>query len=678
MRHRSILGLLVVGGLLTGVSVGSAYPRGGDTELLSARRIEKGDCNTRIDGVPATQTSFETGVIDAAISNNGRYVAFDSRYCDLVENDDNAAADVFLYDRKTREIEMLSRTPIGTAPTYDPVSNQRGSFAPTFSANGRYVAFISSALDLVPGAVTPGFNVYLRDLKTDTTELITRILNLPVNVSVANFYYPSLSADGRLVAFSGSALLLGLSDSTSSQDVMVHDRSTGETKVVSVNSRGEQSKTGFPPSDSTCPSITPDGTQVVFSSGAMDLVDDDTTVWGDVFVHDMRTGKTERVSLATGGRQAEQGSLGTNGCGGGSFSSNEAMTGDGRTVAFNSGLRDYVPSDANDVIPANSGQDVFIHDRETQRTDRVSVSSYGEEHPMIGGNNGAISLDGRYVIFQGPDDLQNPTNPRLAVTPYDGWAVYLYDRRTFALERLDPPPNEQRCKDAGVPADITPNGRWMPFTTCYALTPEDNRTSSDPDPDDIDLYVRDRGLPVLGGLARSASTAPRVSGVPGLDTDGFASVVDLRDSSSPADYAGANIIGVDLAHRPSLGDLFFRVELDRMPTVLGGALSVVGNPLLVYGISFTYNERDYEMRIGKVGSAPKFGLFECEGDVCSELTTLRGGYGTIGVSVAASLPLEAIAFEGSGTIENVKAFSALGSYDLGPQLILDTTKVGDQ
>lgn len=677
MKNQLITGLLVGALTLGGAASGNTYPRAGTTELLTAPRLEPRDCALDLDEVAAVPAVEGTGVHDAEISDNGRYIVFESRYCDLVEGDNNDAADIFMYDRKANQIEMLSTTPFGTAPAHDPLNSRRGSFTPTFSANGRFVAFASSALDLVPGAVTAGFSIYVRDLKTDTTELITRILNLPANASATDYFHPSLSADGRLVAFSGSALFLGLVDTTPSGDVMVHDRDTEKTWIVSVNSRGEQSKSLLVQADSTCPEITPDGTQVVFDSGAMDLVDDDTTVWRDVFVHDLQKKTTERVSLASGNQQADEGSLGTTGCHGGSKYSNDPVSGDGRTVVFTSGLRDFIPNDSNDQLPAMSGGDVFVHDRHTTRTDRVSINSFGEQHPLGGGGSASVSRDGRYVIFQGPADLENP--PFVSdVTKRTGLAVFLYDRRTFSLERLDTPEGSQDCVPSSSPGDVSPTGRYVPFVSCSALSPEDVRRGNPKPEDDIDLYIRDRGMPLHSdAMARIGPSSPRIAGLSVFTSHRFASVSDPHDLADPSGIGSAEIIGLDLAHRPDLGDLFFRIELDRLVSVAStpGVSAMVGNPLLVYGISFTYEDRSFELRISQVGPTANFGLFECFDLGCTEVTKLRGGFGTIGHSVAVSLPLDSIGFDGSHAIENIEAFSAIGNYSSGVARILDRANV---
>ena len=185
----------------------------------------------------------------------------------------------------------------------------------------------------------------------------------------------SISASGQIVAFSSRASNLVTGDTNGVYDVFVHDRSTGITERVSVDSSGAEGN-----GESANEAISADGQIVAFNSGASDLVASDTNVAADVFVHDRSNGLTERVSVKSSGREGNAGSY------------SAAISVDGQIVAFHSSASNLVAGDRN------SASDVFVHDRSTGLTERVSVDSSGAE-----GNRDSlepvISADGQIVAF---------------------------------------------------------------------------------------------------------------------------------------------------------------------------------------------------------------------------------------------------------------------------------------
>jgi len=180
----------------------------------------------------------------------------------------------------------------------------------------------------------------------------------------------ALSPDGRFVAFESLASNLVPGDTNGVSDIFVHDRQTGETTRVSVSTGGVQ---GNGPSHGEM-AISADGRVVAFTSEATNLVPGDTNGIEDIFVHDRQTGVTERVSVATGGGQALWN--GQPNIGG---SENVTISADGRFVAFESFTNNLVPGDTNGVT------DVFVHDRQTGETSRVSVATGGGQASGGGG-----------------------------------------------------------------------------------------------------------------------------------------------------------------------------------------------------------------------------------------------------------------------------------------------------
>ncbi len=190
-------------------------------------------------------------------------------------------------------------------------------------------------------------------------------------------YTSAISADGRFVAFYSGATNLVSGDTNGTTDVFVHDRQTGTTERVSVATGGGQADNGsFGP-----PAISADGRFVAFYSNATNLVGGDTNSKYDIFVHDRQTGTTERVSVATGGGQATD------------SSQSPAISADGRFVTFYSNATNLVGGDTNGAA------DVFVHDRQTGTTERVSVATGGGQATGGDSYDPAISADGRFVAF---------------------------------------------------------------------------------------------------------------------------------------------------------------------------------------------------------------------------------------------------------------------------------------
>ncbi len=186
---------------------------------------------------------------------------------------------------------------------------------------------------------------------------------------------PAISANGRYVAFASGSSNLVPGDTNDRTDVFVRDLRSGTTRRVSVAGDGTQANHG-----SHAPAISADGRYVTFASVASNLVPGDTNHTGDVFVRDLRSGTTRRVSVAGNGAQGNHSSYGS------------AISADGRYVAFLSDASNLVPGDTN------GASDVFVRDRRSGTTRRVSVAGNGTQGNLDSGDQ-AISADGRYVAF---------------------------------------------------------------------------------------------------------------------------------------------------------------------------------------------------------------------------------------------------------------------------------------
>ncbi|MEG4920756.1 calcium-binding protein, partial [Microcoleus sp. F10-D1] len=311
---------------------------------------------------------------EPSLSANGQFVAFWSNATNLVPGDTNNTNDIFVRDSLTNTTTRVS---------VDSAGNQGNNLSsdPSISADGRFVAFFSNATNLVPGDTNNSGDIFVRDLLTNTT---TRV-SVDSAGNQGNKYSgdPSISANGRFVAFFSNATNLVPGDTNNSGDIFVRDLLTNTTTRVSVDSAGNQTKgfyNSFEPIGSFDPSISADGRLVAFYSSATNLVPGDTGNNMDIFVRDTLANTTTRVSVDSAGNQANN------------YSLSPSISADGRFVAFHSDASNLVPGDTNNRF------DIFVRDLLTNTTTRVSVDSAGNQ-----GNKGSfessISADGRRVTF---------------------------------------------------------------------------------------------------------------------------------------------------------------------------------------------------------------------------------------------------------------------------------------
>ena len=280
---------------------------------------------------------------------------------------------------------------------------------PAISADGRFVAFSSSASDLVPGDSNDEDDVFVRDLRARTTERVSVGFGRAQATGGSSFT-PTISADGQQIAFTSRATNLVAGDTNGQDDAFVRDRVAEATARVSVGDRNVEAD-----QESFAVDISPDGRYVAFAGSSDRLTSGDTNGTWDVFLRDRTRNSTERVDLATNEAEPQIGRR--------TYTS-AAVSTDGRFVAFVSIAPNLVAGDTNRTA------DVFVRDRALHTTERVSVATDGAEAQGESGLYApSITPDGRFVAFASlaPNLVPGDTNGT--------WDIFLHDRATGTTER---------------------------------------------------------------------------------------------------------------------------------------------------------------------------------------------------------------------------------------------------
>lgn len=334
-----------------------------------------------------------------ALSADGHFAVFSSEADNLVPGDTNGFYDVFVRDVRNGHTERVS---VGTGGVQGDAFSSGGSV----SADGRYVAFSSDSDNLVPGDANGTSDVFVRDRLTGRTERLTT--GDPAQQQPGGSDSPSISWNGRYVAFASGRSDLVPGDDNGVADIFVADRWTGTTTRATVGADGTEadrastqpvisadgSRVGFisragnplpgegDPAEGVAAAATPPEQRSAARAGAADPQIAKPRVY-PFYVRDLRAGRT------TGGSVGTDGAL--------TWANSGSLSADGRYAVFTSNSPDVVPGDTNDEI------DVFVHDLVTGRTRSASAAADGS------GANGpsydaVISADGRRVYFSSAAD----------------------------------------------------------------------------------------------------------------------------------------------------------------------------------------------------------------------------------------------------------------------------------
>jgi hypothetical protein len=356
------------------------------------------------DGTEANRQSWHP----TSISSNGRYVAFLSTASNLVGGDTNVCPyymqvgecpDIFVHDMQTGTTTRVSVSSDGTQAN-------NGSYYPYISGNGQYVVFDSQATNLVPNDTNGTSDIFIHDLVTGQTALVSISSNGGQGNSES--FEASVSGDGRFIAFSSYASNLTVNDTNDTYDVFIHDMQTGETSCISLAPDGRIGNGG-----SSSVSISYNGRYIVFGSNASNLVVNDLNDTSDIFIFDRETKLTSLVSVTQDGLQAN------------SYSFYPFISANGRYVSFDSNADNLVSGDTNNLV------DIFVRDLFTNQINRVSISSDGSQsNASCDCEKSVMSANGQFVAFP------SPATNLVSEDSNEQDDIFLHNRGTGVMDKM--------------------------------------------------------------------------------------------------------------------------------------------------------------------------------------------------------------------------------------------------
>lgn len=302
------------------------------------------------------------------MSPDGRFVTYISNRIDAITN-----TAITIWDAQTGLNTLVSVNTNG-APSAGPFFD-----SPAVSSNGRYVAFLSGAADLTTNPVSSEYDLYVRDMVAGTTTMVDANANgsgAGVNATTV----PVMSADGSTVIYDSRDLLTDSRQEFS--QIFAWNRAANSTELVSAHQASLPSQTPDGISGLGAFSLSTNGQFIAFYSDADNLVPGDVNGFRDVFVRNVALGSTALVSVATNGFLCD------------GISTDPAISGSGRYVAFTSSADNLVANDTNKAL------DVFVRDTELGTTTLASLGLNGVDLGNADSYSPVMSTDGRYVLFR--------------------------------------------------------------------------------------------------------------------------------------------------------------------------------------------------------------------------------------------------------------------------------------
>ncbi|MHC4550878.1 MAG: TolB family protein [Planctomycetota bacterium] len=300
------------------ISVGASPGPGNETRLLLPEDTL---------GVPEANAP----TLAAVLSGDGRFVVFASAATNLIPLAANGIAQIFVFDRDFRSLELLTRIAVGP----DVFLGNGASVGPDITTTGRFVVYQSDASNLIPGDVNGRRDIFVFDRSERTTARLN--IDPPGTGTLFDPGPPTISEDGTIVVFSARATPMGV------RQIYVRNRTTGTTLLVSKDVTNDPGN-----DDSAAPALSPGGRFVAFQSDASDLVAGDTNGVTDIFVYDLVADRIARVSVNVASVQADGESL------------TPSLSADGRIIAFVSRALNLVPPSDSDPTPPSRTLDLYL------------------------------------------------------------------------------------------------------------------------------------------------------------------------------------------------------------------------------------------------------------------------------------------------------------------------------
>jgi hypothetical protein len=405
-------------------------------------------------GGPKAASAFS-----ASLSGDGRYMAFNTG-SSLTPADAGFNTDVYVRDLNNGLTVIASRASGATGAVGNGTSSLSGT--PTISADGRYVAFESLASNLSPDDADVTRDIFVRDLQAETTILVSRATGGGGAKGNGASSMAHISADGHFVVFESTATNLDPADTDTNGDIYMRDILTGTTTLIDRQSgvSGTKAARAFNAS------VSGDGRYVVFATNQNLLTPDDPDTAVDVFVRDVQTSTTTLASRATGAAGAK----------GNSFSGQPSISADGTVVLWIANASNLDPADTDGTA------DAYARNLVTNTTQLISRAT-GAAGAKSDGQSGsyAVSADGRYATFHSSATNLDPADPDAA---YDTYIRDLQANTTTLVSRA--------TGAAGVKANgqsynltLSGDGRYGAFSSqATNLSADDTSTNED-------IYVRD-------------------------------------------------------------------------------------------------------------------------------------------------------------------------------------------
>ncbi|MCP4356893.1 MAG: hypothetical protein GY796_02610, partial [Chloroflexi bacterium] len=404
MRSKRIVALFCLCSLLILTAAATHTPIGNASPTEPAAFTMR--VSTHADG-----TEGDNDSTTPAMTADGKFIAFTSSASNLTAVATNGNGHIFVKDMQSGNVSLAS---LSTAA----IEGNNNSADPTITANGQYIAFESTATNLVTNTVTLWNDVFVHDTVGMTTTLVSIASDgTPGNAISEN---PTISADGRYVAFQSNATNLATGD-LSHLDVFVHDRDTDEDGVFDepgavATRRVSQTASGIPANAaSTHPAMSADGRLIVFTSSANNLVTGDSNNSADIFLYD-RDADADGIFDEIGEVSVVLISFGVDGLPADNFSMQPAISPDGRQVAFESWASNLI---VGGTTPFR--RHVYVRDWNVGMTYLVSQSSGGVE----AGDSSyqpILSANGRFIAFESLADNLVGTDSNL------GRDIFVRDR----------------------------------------------------------------------------------------------------------------------------------------------------------------------------------------------------------------------------------------------------------